>query len=140
MFGGMPTYQMGSRFEGDIIKKVDSYLNILPRPVNYLFLLFSGFFLLGMVAVRNWKYALLGATFFGLSTYFYIIIAAGHNGKVNTIEYFAPLLAGILLVYIRKKICTRIYYHHTFLRITGCCKPPANDVLSVLRFRIFIYF
>ncbi|WP_404986926.1 YfhO family protein [Chryseobacterium sp. M5] len=103
MFGGMPTYQMGSRFEGDIIKKVDSYLNILPRPVNYLFLLFSGFFLLGMVAVRNWKYALLGATFFGLSTYFYIIIAAGHNGKVNTIEYFAPLLSGILLVYIRKK-------------------------------------
>lgn len=103
MFGGMPTYQMGGRFEGDIIKKIDSYLNILPRPVNYLFLLFAGFFLLGMVAVRNWKYALLGATFFGLSTYFYIIIAAGHNGKVNTIEYFAPLLAGILLVYIRKK-------------------------------------
>ncbi|WP_407404133.1 YfhO family protein [Chryseobacterium sp.] len=103
MFGGMPTYQMGSRFEGDFIKKIDGYLNFLPRPVNYIFLLFSGFFLLGMVAVRNWKYALLGATFFGLSTYFYIIIAAGHNGKVNTIEYFAPLLAGILLVYIRKK-------------------------------------
>lgn len=102
MFGGMPTYQMGSQFKGDVIKKIDSYLNFLPRPVNYLFLLFAGFFFLGMVAVRNWKYALLGATFFGLSTYFYIIIAAGHNGKVNTIEYFAPLLAGILLVYIRK--------------------------------------
>ncbi|MBB4806028.1 hypothetical protein HNP38_001300 [Chryseobacterium defluvii] len=103
MFGGMPTYQMGSQFKGDIIKKIDSYLNFLPRPVNYLFLLFAGFFFLGMVTVRNWKYALLGATFFGLSTYFYIIIAAGHNGKVNTIEYFAPLLAGILLVYIRKQ-------------------------------------
>ncbi|MDH6250493.1 hypothetical protein M2347_000220 [Chryseobacterium sp. H1D6B] len=103
MFGGMPTYQMGGQFRGDIIKKIDSNLNFFPRPVNYLFLLFSGFFLLGLVAVRNWKYALLGATFFGLSTYFYIIIAAGHNGKVNTIEYFAPLLAGILLVYIRKK-------------------------------------
>ncbi|MCS3870834.1 multisubunit Na+/H+ antiporter MnhG subunit [Chryseobacterium ginsenosidimutans] len=102
MFGGMPTYQMGSQFKGDIIKQIDSKLNFLPRPVNYLFLLFGGFFLLGMVAVRNWKYALLGATFFGLSTYFYIAIAAGHNGKVNTIEYFAPLLAGILLVYIRK--------------------------------------
>ncbi|QWT85916.1 YfhO family protein [Chryseobacterium sp. PCH239] len=103
MFGGMPTYQMGSQFKGDVIKKIDSNLNFLPRPVNYLFLLFAGFFLLGMVVVRNWKYALLGATFFGLSTYFYIIIAAGHNGKVNTIEYFAPLLAGILLVYIRKQ-------------------------------------
>ncbi|WP_185097083.1 hypothetical protein [Chryseobacterium sp. IHB B 17019] len=103
MFGGMPTYQMGSQFKGDIIKKIDSNLNFLPRPVNYFFLLFGGFFLLGMVTVRNWKYALLGATFFGLSTYFYIAIAAGHNGKINTIEYFAPLLAGILLVYIRKQ-------------------------------------
>lgn len=103
MFGGMPTYQMGSRFEGDIIKNIDSKLNFFPRPVNYLFLLAAGFFLLGMVVVRNWKYALLGATFFSLSTYFYIAIAAGHNGKINTIEYFAPLLAGMLLVYIRKQ-------------------------------------
>lgn len=104
MFGGMPTYQMGAQFRGDIIKNLDSFiLNLFPKPVNYLFMLFSGFFLLGMVTVRNWKYALLGATFFGLSTYFYIIIAAGHNGKVHTLAYFAPLLAGILLVYIRKK-------------------------------------
>lgn len=103
MFGGMPTYQTGAQFRGDIIKQVDNALNFLPKPANYLFLLFAGFFLLGMTAVRNWKYALLGATFFGLSTYFYIIISAGHNGKVHTIAYFAPLLAGILLVYIRKK-------------------------------------
>lgn len=102
MFGGMPTYQMGAQFRGDWIKQVDNLLNFLPKPVNYLFLLFSGFFLLGMVAVRNWKYALLGSLFFGLSTYFYIIIAAGHNGKVHTIAYFAPLLAGILMVYMRK--------------------------------------
>ncbi|MDR7794607.1 YfhO family protein [Riemerella anatipestifer] len=103
MFGGMPTYQTGAQFRGDLIKQVDNLLNFLPKPANYLFLLFSGFFLLGMVAVRNWKYALLGASFFGLSTYFYIIIAAGHNGKVHTVAYFAPLLAGILLAYIRKK-------------------------------------
>lgn len=103
MFGGMPTYQMGAQFRGDIIKKVDDLLNFLPKPANYIFLLFSGFFLLGMVAVRNWKYALLGATFFGLSTYFYIALAAGHNGKIHTVAYFAPLLAGILLVYIHKK-------------------------------------
>lgn len=102
MFGGMPTYQMGAQFRGDIIKNLDSLLMFLPKPINYLVLLFSGFFLLGMVAVRNWKYALLGALMFGLSTYFYIIIAAGHNGKVHTIAYFAPLLAGIILIFIRK--------------------------------------
>lgn len=103
MFGGMPTYQMGAQFRGDLIRSVDDLVMFLPKPANYLFLLFSGFFLLGMVVVRNWKYALLGATFFGLSTYFYIALAAGHNGKIHTVAYFAPLLAGILLVYIRKK-------------------------------------
>ncbi len=103
MFGGMPTYQMGAQFRGDFVKQIDNVLNFLPKPANYIFLLFSGFFLLGLVAVRNWKYALLGATFFGLSTYFYIALAAGHNGKIHTVAYFAPLLAGILLVYIRKK-------------------------------------
>ncbi|WP_288790578.1 YfhO family protein [uncultured Elizabethkingia sp.] len=102
MFGGMPTYQTGAKFSGDIVKKLDDLLMFLPKPANYLFLLFSGFFFLGMVALRNWKYALLGATFFGLSTYFCIIIAAGHNGKVHTIAYFAPLVASILLVYIRR--------------------------------------
>lgn len=103
MFSGMPTYQTGAQFRGDIIKKIDDVFNFLPKPANFIFLLFAGFFLLGYIVTKNWKYALLGATFFGLSTYFYIIIAAGHNGKVATLVYFAPLLAGILLVYIRKK-------------------------------------
>jgi len=103
MFSGMPTYQTGARFTGDAIRILDKTLNFLPRPANHIFLLFSGFFFLGIVAIRNWKYALLGATMFGLSTYFYIIISAGHNAKVHTIAYFAPLLASILLVYIRKK-------------------------------------
>lgn len=103
MFGGMPTYHTGAQFRGDIIKKIDNALMLLPKPANYLFLLFAGFFFLGMVVTRDWKYALLGASFFGLCTYFYIIISAGHNGKVHTIAYFAPFLAGILLVYVRKK-------------------------------------
>ena len=106
MFGGMPTYQMGAQFRGDLIRSVDDFFMLLPKPTNYLFLLFSGFFLLGLVVVRNWKYALLGATFFGFSTYFFIALAAGHNGKIHTVAYFAPLLAGILLVYVRKKYVT----------------------------------
>lgn len=103
MFGGMPTYQTGAQFRGDVIKQIDNILNFLPKPANYMFLLFAGFYLLGWVTTRNWKYALLGSTFFGLSTYFYIALVAGHNGKIHTVAYFAPLLAGILLVYIRKK-------------------------------------
>lgn len=102
MFGGMPTYQMGAQFPGDVIRAIDRVIMLLPKPVGYIFLLFSGFFLLGKVVLRRWPYALLGALLFGFSTYFYIIIAAGHNGKVHTIAYFAPLLAGVYLLFFRR--------------------------------------
>ena len=124
MFGGMPTYQSGAQFRGDVIKKIDDVLNFLPKPANFIFLLFAGFFLLGYVATKNWKYALLGATFFGLSTYFYIIIAAGHNGKVATLTYFAPLLAGILLVYIRKKYILGFIVTSLFMGLQICANHP----------------
>jgi len=124
MFGGMPTYQSGAQFRGDVIKKIDDALNFLPKPANFIFLLFAGFFLLGYVATKNWKYALLGATFFGLSTYFYIIIAAGHNGKVATLTYFAPLLAGILLVYIRKKYILSFIVTSLFMGLQICANHP----------------
>lgn len=124
MFGGMPTYQTGAQFRGDIIKKIDDAFNFLPKPANFIFLLFAGFFLLGYVATKNWKYALLGATFFGLSTYFYIIIAAGHNGKVATLVYFAPLLAGILLVYIRKKYILGFIVTSLFMGLQICANHP----------------
>jgi hypothetical protein len=105
MFGGMPTYQSGAQFRGDFIKQIDNSLNfynLLPKPANYLFLLFSGFFFLGMVLTRSWKFALMGALMFGFSTYFYIIITAGHNGKLHTICYFAPWLASVWLIFKRQ--------------------------------------
>lgn len=105
MFGGMPTYQTGAQYDYDFIKKIDHTLRFLPRPADYIFLLFTGFFILGMVLFKNnWKYALTGAIFFALGAYFYIIIAAGHNAKVHAIAYFAPLVAGIILLYQRKYI------------------------------------
>jgi len=104
MFGGMPTYQTGAQYDNDMIKGIDQILRFLPRPADYIFLLFAGFFILGMVLFRNWKYALAGSVFFALGTYFFIIIGAGHNAKVHAIAYFAPLVAGIILLYQRKYI------------------------------------
>lgn len=104
MFGGMPTYQTGAQYDNDLIKGIDRTIRFLPRPADYIFLLFAGFFILGMVVFRNWKYALAGSIFFAVGAYFYIIIGAGHNAKVHAIAYFAPLVAGIILLYQRKYI------------------------------------
>lgn len=99
MFGGMPTYQLGARYSNDWVRNIDQFFRFLPRPADYLFLLLSGFSILGLTLFGKWKYALLGAVFFSFSTYFFIILGAGHNSKLHAIAYFAPLVAGVLLLY-----------------------------------------
>jgi hypothetical protein len=59
-----------------------------------------------------------------MSTYFYIIIAAGHNGKVHTIAYFAPLLAGILLVYIRRNYIVGFIVTALFMGLQVAANHP----------------
>ena len=101
-FGGMPTYQLGAHYPYDLVKKLDQTLRFLPRPADYLFLYFIGFYILLLVLKVDMRTAVLGAIAFGLSTYLIIILGVGHNAKAHAIAYFAPILAGILLVFQRK--------------------------------------
>ncbi len=98
-FGGMPTYQLGAQYPNDFVKELDRTLRFLPRPADYLFLYFIGFYVLLLVLKVHYRNAFIGAIAFGLSTYLIIILGAGHNAKAHAIAYFAPVLAGILLVF-----------------------------------------
>jgi len=101
-FGGMPTYQMGARFEYDMMDKLDRVIRFLPRPADYLFLYFISFYVLMLVMRIPWKLAVVGALAFGLSTYLIIIIGVGHNSKVHAIGYFPLVLAGIILTFQKR--------------------------------------
>lgn len=101
-FGGMPTYQMGARFEYDMMDKLDRVIRFLPRPADYLFLYFISFYALMLMIRVPWKLAVVGALAFGLSTYLIIIIGVGHNSKVHAIGYFPLVLAGIILTYQKR--------------------------------------
>ncbi len=101
-FGGMPTYQLSTYYPHDYIKKIDSILRFLPRPADYLFLYFLGFFVLLMVLKIDWKLAIIGSLAFGFSTYFIIILGVGHNAKAHAIAYMPMVLAGVLLVFKKK--------------------------------------
>ena len=101
-FGGMPTYQLSTYYPNDYIKKLDGLLRFLPRPADYLFLYFLGFFLLLSVLKVDWKLALIGALGFGFSTYLIIILGVGHNAKAHAIAYMPFVLSGVLLVFQRK--------------------------------------
>ncbi len=101
VFGGMPAYNVSAYYPHNYIKKIDLLLRFLPRPADYLFLYFIGFFILLYVLNVEWKLAIVGALAFGLSTYFIIIFGAGHNAKAHAIAYMPVVLAGILSVFKR---------------------------------------
>ncbi len=103
MFGGMPAYQISVNYTANLIGYLDKLLTLgLPHPANLVFLYFLGFFILLLVmGVDPWL-AIAGATAFAFSSYFFIIIDAGHNSKAHAIGYMAPVMAGIILTMNRK--------------------------------------
>lgn len=101
-FSGMPAYQIGTYYPNDYIKVLDDWLRFLPRPADYLFLYFLGFYVLMLALKVDWKLSILGALTFGFSTYLIIIFGAGHNAKAHTIAYMPAVLAGLLWVFQRK--------------------------------------
>lgn len=101
-FGGMPTYQMGANYPNDYIGALDDFLRFLPRPADYLFLYFLGFYGLLLVLRVDPLKAFFGALAFGFSTYMIIILGVGHNAKAHAIAYMPLVLAGVLLVFQRK--------------------------------------
>ena len=101
-FGGMPSYAVSTYYPYDFIKKIDKILRFLPRPADYLFLYFIGFFILLLVLKVDWKLAIVGSLGFGFSTYLIVILGVGHNAKAHAIAYMPMVLAGILLVFQRR--------------------------------------
>jgi len=98
-FSGMPTYQLGAKYPHNYIKKLDLLLRFLPRPADYLFLYFLGFYILMLSLKVEYRLAVLGALAFGFSTYLIIIIGAGHNAKAHAIAYMPLVIAGVLMVF-----------------------------------------
>ncbi len=100
-YGGMPTYQLGAKYPHNYIKKLDLAIRFLPRPADYLFLYFTGFYIFLLTLKINWKYAGIGALAFGFSTYLIVILGVGHNAKAHAIAYMPLVLSGIILVFRR---------------------------------------
>lgn len=101
IFGGMPTYQMSPSYDStdtlSFIQKI--YHLFLPTYVWYVFVMLLGFYiLLRAFDFKAWM-ATLGAVIWAFSSYFFIIIAAGHIWKFVALAYIPPTIAGMVLAY-----------------------------------------
>lgn len=101
LFSGMPNFQIAPSYASstllDWIAKV--YTLGLPSPANLLFAIMLGFFIMCLCLKTRWQTALFGALAWGFSTYFIILIGAGHIWKFVTLAYIPPTIGGIILCY-----------------------------------------
>ncbi|MBQ3910030.1 MAG: YfhO family protein [Muribaculaceae bacterium] len=101
LFGGMPTFQIAPSYDSNsMINKLGRVLTLgFPEPVSWIFLLMLGFFILMLSFKMKWYLAVLGAIGYAFSSYFFIIIDAGHIWKLLVLCYIPPTIAGIVWAY-----------------------------------------
>lgn len=101
LFGGMPTFQISPSYPSNsLFTWLDTVYGLgLPAPSNLLFMMMFGFLILLFALRMRWYYALIGAVAWGFSSYFIIIIGAGHIWKFLALTYVPPTLAGFILLY-----------------------------------------
>lgn len=104
IFGGMPTYQMSPSYDStkplNWVEKV--YRLYLPDYVVLTFIMMLGFYiLLRAFGISAWL-AALGGVIWAFSSYFFILISAGHIWKFVTLAYIPPTIAGVVLAYRKK--------------------------------------
>lgn len=101
LFGGMPTYQISPSYDStETLQWTEKvYRLFLPGYVNLTFIMMLGFYLLLRVfGIPAWL-AGLGGVVWAFSSYFFILISAGHIWKFITLAYIPPTIAGIVLAY-----------------------------------------
>lgn len=101
LFGGMPNFQIAPSYPaGKAIGWIWSVYTLgLPSPANLLFAMMVGFFIMCLCLRFKWYNALFAAIAWGFSSYFIIIIGAGHIWKFVTLAYIPPTIGGIALCY-----------------------------------------
>ena len=101
LFGGMPTYQIAPSYDTtqplNWIEK--AYRLFLPEYVQLTFILMLGFYILMRAFGMSAWLSALGGIIWAFSSYFFILISAGHIWKFITLAYIPPTIAGMVLVY-----------------------------------------
>ncbi len=100
MFGGMPAFQIATLYPGNLFSKVETILTLgLNSPLKQIFMMFLCFYLLLCVCKVRPTLSAVGAFAFAFSSYFFIILEAGHNTKAMASAYIPAIIAGVILTY-----------------------------------------
>ena len=101
LFSGMPNYQLAPSYKSTTtLQQVEKAYHLwLPENVWFVFAYLLGFYILLRAFDFRQYLAALGAVVWAFSSYFFIIIAAGHLWKVMALAYLPPMIGGVVLAY-----------------------------------------
>jgi hypothetical protein len=104
LFGGMPNFQIAPSYPANSLLTWigQAYMLGLPAPANLLFAMMAGFFIMCLCMRMKWHTALFASLAWGFSSYFIILIGAGHIWKFVTLAYIPPTIGGLALLYRRR--------------------------------------
>jgi hypothetical protein len=137
LFGGMPTYQMSPSYSSTtVLTEVENAYHLwLPENVWYVFAYLLGFYIMLRAFDFRQYLAMLGAVIWAFSSYFFIIIAAGHIWKVMALAYLPPMIGGIILAYRGKYLWGLVV-----TALFGALEILANHVQMTYYYFIIILF
>jgi len=105
LFGGMPGYQVSGIYAANLMRFVFIIISsVLPFPISTVFISCVSFYvLMKVLKVDSWI-AIIGSFGYAFSSFFFIILTAGHNSEANTCAFMPLVLAGVILAFGGKRL------------------------------------
>ncbi|MDZ7738874.1 MAG: hypothetical protein U5K32_07395 [Bacteroidales bacterium] len=109
LFGGMPAYLISTQYPGNLFKPLYNIFRSPGIPIAPVLLLMIGFYIVLISFRVNPWLAILGSIAYGFSSYFFVILAAGHNTKAMALAFMAPLIGSIVYAYKRDRLIGSVF-------------------------------
>ncbi|MFA9390572.1 MAG: YfhO family protein [Prolixibacteraceae bacterium] len=105
IFSGMPAYLISTVHGGELLTHVRAFIvKLIPSPAGLIIINFIFFFILGLILGIPPLLSAVGGLMYGLSTYFFVLIGAGHVSKVQTLAFVALCVGGVLMAFQGKAV------------------------------------
>src|SRR5690554_7619044 len=136
MFGGMPTYQISTKYDGNLLRNLyEGFRLCMSSPAGIFFAYLHGFYIMLLCIKVNPKVAILGAFAFAFSSYYIIILQAGHNTKAAAIGLAPPVLEAFYMAY-RNQLKWGLLFSPWFMTL----ELIANNVKLTYILGSFLFF
>lgn len=137
LFSGMPAYLISTKYPGNLFKHIDTGLRVYGMPVAVLFLAMLGFYILLLMFDINPWLAIAGAAGYGLSSFLFQVIAAGHSTQAIALAYLAPMIGGVYYAY-RKNAIKGALLTAFFLALELLANHPQMTYYGIMILFVFV--